>query len=727
MYKLNMMIKLLISISLSLVLYACGSGSCLSNQTNTKTSGQLQFSQLESEVAVGESAQVSVALINSNGVESLVVNFSTSNNNLTLLQSSCAVSTSRPSCSISVQGTAAGSSTLSLTAAGYPVVNSGPIAVTSQPSGSVVIGNYQGLVFKNNSLVAGGESIAFLDGSAIFVDATYQDRLFAGTANANVFEYDKLTKLWRKLSLTPVTTEADDSVRSIAISNSGVIYTGTSSGWVMQYSAASESWIPVGNSKVDGSQVMSLAINSNNQLYAGTLSGSVYHYVAPDWIRVTGNGATGTLDNSSINVLALDQLQNLYAGTTDGGIYRLPVSGSTWSQIGSNLPSGISGIIATSSTSLYTSLYNGAVYQNLNSGSWNYLSSPDGFRVFSFVYGVNGIFYLSTSTGHVYKSTDNCITWQSSNIQFNFIAYVLSINNSGDLFAGTGDGSMFELPNNQNQWGVLGQGSPNHEKITALILDPQKNIYIASLGKVWGYISNTWVAKTILPLNNGAPIDVMTTDSRGSLYVASGDYTHEINCNAYKLAPDSASWELIGNGSFCSYGTAYGLVVDSAGNVYVMSQFGGVYKNDPNVAGWTSYGQLVPQSRGLIIDNQGTLLAGGGDGYVYQYSLDAGEWTKVGNNAIGTAVYSIAYDSQNNLYAGSKEGMVYKKAYNSASWILLGAASLDGSGIVSLGVDSSGNLYAGTYYGNVWRYTAGVWGYVTIGTGAPIGGMAVMP
>lgn len=727
MNKLIKVFSRLLCIFFALIVYSCGGGRCSDCQTSTKIAGTLKLTQVESTITIGESAQVTVTLSNSQGVESLTVNFSASNNNLTLLESSCNVSTKQPSCSINIMGASDGNSVLSINAIGYSEVTSSPILVTTSYPSSIVIGNYQGLVFENQSLLAGTESIYALDGSAINVATTYLDKLYAGTANANVFEYDKLGKLWRKLSLTPVTLETGDSINSITISNEGIIYVGTLSGWVMQYSTISKSWITVGNNKVDGSQVFSLVIDNKNQLYAGTLSGSVYHYVAPNWVQIPGTSTNGTLDNSTVTVLTLDSLQNLYAGTTGGNVYQLAKSGSSWSQIGGNLPSGIEGIIATDATTLYAALGNGNVYKSLNSGTWSYLSSPDNFRILSFIHGVNGEFYLSTMTGQVYKSTDNCISWQaSSDSRFNYLALTLAVNDENNLFAGTGDGSVFELPDGQIEWIALGQGSPNHQMITALTSDSQKNIFIASAGNVWEYTSNSWVAKTIMPLNNGAPINVIATDINDAIYVASGSSTYEISCNAYKLGKNAIDWQLVGNSSFCSSGTAYGLTVDNIGSVYVLTQYGAVYKNIEGTDGWQPYGILPSQSRSLLLDDKQILLAGGGDSSVYQYSSEAGSWQQLGINSLDSSVYSLTEDNANNLYAGSKNGLVYKKEASNDSWVLISLGSLDGSQIVSLAVDNFGNLYAATYFGNVWSYTAGVWTYLSIGNGAPLGGMTVL-
>ena len=195
------------------------------------------------------------------------------------------------------------------------------------------------------------------------------------------------------------------------------------------------------------------------------------------------------------------------------------------------------------------------------------------------------------------------------------------------------------------------------------------------------------------------------------------------------------------------------LVLDSAGNVYGVTQDGG-----PN--GWGSVFELTnsggtwtetilyafhglddggaPYS-GLIMDSAGNLYgtasAAGANrqGVVFELKHSGGSWTEQvlytfqGGNDGGQPVAGLIFDNAGNLYGATASwgsgggGTAFKLAPSGGSWTYSVLASFTGSDgpVASLTMDGSGNLYGTTFmddsygYGSVFKLTpsGGTWTY----------------
>jgi uncharacterized repeat protein (TIGR03803 family) len=198
---------------------------------------------------------------------------------------------------------------------------------------------------------------------------------------------------------------------------------------------------------------------------------------------------------------------------------------------------------------------------------------------------------------------------------------------------------------------------------------------------------------------------------------------------------------------------AYGLVMDSSGNLYGTTGYGGAnglgaaFELSPSAGGtWTetvvhSFSgppDVAPPTSGLTFDKSGNLYGVGGNGEysaggVYRFSASGGSWTESvlfsfsysnlsGYNPAG----NLILDSEGNLYGVTINGgsygvgLAYKLAPAiSGSWtesIVYNFRGVDGDGAypnAGLTFDSEGNLYGTTLYGGLFGGVCG-----TLGCGA---------
>jgi uncharacterized repeat protein (TIGR03803 family) len=198
------------------------------------------------------------------------------------------------------------------------------------------------------------------------------------------------------------------------------------------------------------------------------------------------------------------------------------------------------------------------------------------------------------------------------------------------------------------------------------------------------------------------------------------------------------------------------LTLDSAGNVYGVTQNGGahgggsVFELTHTSSGWTEtilYGftggddGAAPYS-GVILDSAGnvygTATARGAYGYgvVFKLTNTGSGWTESvlyafqGGNDGGQPVAGVIFDSAGNLYGAAESfgsgggGTVFELSPSGGGWNFSVLASLTGEAgpVASLTVDAAGNLYGTNFrdgahaYGSVFELTpsGGSWTYTDL-------------
>lgn len=131
---------------------------------------------------------------------------------------------------------------------------------------------------------------------------------------------------------------------AVSPSNTSVIYTGSSDGYVYKTTGGGTIWTQIDGGLLGTSQVTDIVVNPTNSqeiyLYSLDASSGSRVYMSSDG-GTTWNDLTGTLPAGLCGLyLAVDFLPavpQIYLGT-DYGVYFTPDNGSTWSFVGPGLP-----------------------------------------------------------------------------------------------------------------------------------------------------------------------------------------------------------------------------------------------------------------------------------------------------------------------------------------------------------------------------------------------------
>ena len=261
-------------------------------------------------------------------------------------------------------------------------------------------------------------------------------------------------------------------------------------------------------------------------------------------------------------------------------------------------------------------------------------------------------------------------------------------------------------------------------------------------------------------VDGGDPWSSLVFDSAGNLYgttYAGGDVTEcnslQIGCGVvFKLTPGAGGWrETVLHGFRGRDGASpvAGVAIDSAGNLYGTTLYGGIYGDGvvfelaPTPGGWewTVIHNFADREDGanpaaaVILDSAGNLYGttySGGDvdkcggitlgcGVVFELTpptpttpTSGGHWTETrlhvftGGPDGGNPQAPLAFDAAGNLYGTTARGVIFELTLTSRRWtelVLHTFTSPDG-GIPTAGltVDLEGNLYSTTYYGGEHGY-----------------------
>jgi uncharacterized repeat protein (TIGR03803 family) len=294
-----------------------------------------------------------------------------------------------------------------------------------------------------------------------------------------------------------------------------------------------------------------------------------------------------------------------------------------------------------------------------------------------------------------------------------FIGTLASFNGTN----GANSGGGLASDSHDNLYGTTAGGGPDYPNAHGTVFQP-----------VAGSSPITTLAAFNGGTNGSLPGDAPVIDSRGNLYGTTSGGGANAQGTVWELAAGSGSITTLAsfngvNGSFPNAG----LVLDSRGNMYGTTNFGGVNSNGtvfvvPAGTGFITTLAFFTGANGanpaftLVLDSQGNLFGpttnGGafGLGTVFEFATGTSTLTTLTsfNGANGAnPTGSLVLDSQGNLYGTTQSGgannlgTVFELASGTSTPITL--ASFNGANGANpetgLVFDSQGNLYGTTQGG----------------------------
>lgn len=631
---------------------------------------------------------------------------------------------------------------------------------SNQNLNSLYVGNVQGLVFKDTTMINGTGFATTLDYNS--VSALVEDSngvIYAATTGGSVWQYNNNSGVWGMVAEELVPDGG--GIFAMGVSSSNKLYVGTTGGnvfllnngvWQQQggnqevpssgyiatmtiidenvyvgtyimnqmgagqvYLVDNNSWTQLAYNPVDNTQILSLT-NLNGTVYAGTTLGELYKITPTSW-----SSLGSTADHGAIH--SLDTSNNMiYVGTNTGNIYSVNPSSSVWTALTSikNPDGGAVMAIAIDETgTIYASTNNvmindGAVYIVKNN-SWNLYSgtaSPDS-GVNSLLIDPNNNLYAGTSGSSIYKVTDSeWIPLGTNSSPDNSSIYTVALYNS-TLYVGTSAGNVYAVDSNNGWQHVGGSSSPDNSAIYSIAISNSGKVFASTYGNQY---------TTVNTMDSKQPHFVPKYKTNGT---QSG--SNQMGGNIYQVGDNG--WTQVGGISSPDNSAVYSIAIANNDDIYAGTQNGSMYLVRNN--NWQMLGRGMSPNNSSVF----SVAVCGNNAYAAAgnsvYLVDTNAWKLQGGSSSpdGYAVY-VVYCSLNGntIYAGTSGGNAYSISNN--TWTKLSSNYADGSlnysAIYSFAIDpSNGVLYASTQSAGVWAYSNGVWAKTSGGNGATVYSIAL--
>ncbi len=342
--------------------------------------------------------------------------------------------------------------------------------------------SYHSTVFKStnngSSWTSSSSGIDTLDGAILSIAFNSKDVIFLGGSPGTYRSTDG-GENWTELNnyqISKVYEYEDYPVPNIVIDSNDDIFAGNQWG-VFKLENNGDDWKLIG---ISHSGCNLITINSNDNIFGAFDIAGLY--------RSTNNGLNWTMVNdANIAYITSDNLGYIYFGTGLGGnldnnyksgIFLSTDNGDSWtdiyhysvSQNDSNRQYQSTGSIAVSS--------NGHIFTGINDYLYQY---EDG--------GVSGITFLNAE---VIKSTDNGISWITTNINVgeNNEITSMAINSNGVIFVGTKLNGIYRSTDEGLNWNNINNGlGTNNTSVNNIAINSNDDVY-ASL-QIDGALNNS--------------------------------------------------------------------------------------------------------------------------------------------------------------------------------------------------------------------------------------------
>ncbi len=263
-----------------------------------------------------------------------------------------------------------------------------------------------------------------LDGSGVLAQTKLGSKIYAATANGNVFSFDLTNPLsvWQQLGAR---VDAN-GIYSLTVFGSKIIAgSGNSTVYSYDTSVNGASWTMLGSASFNSGHIVYALNVGGSKIYAALGQGTlayVYQYdtgsATPAWQAVSG-GSVASLSVYNLVIIG----NQLYTGSYAGDIrtYNTVTGGSSWSNLSSQPDGSAVYALIRESSVLYSATSNGGAFKydtSLGSPSWVRLCQanvPNGSSVWSLTYYANKL-YAGTVGGMVYVCNLSQATpsWQIS-------------------------------------------------------------------------------------------------------------------------------------------------------------------------------------------------------------------------------------------------------------------------------------------------------------------------
>ncbi len=521
-----------------------------------------------------------------------------------------------------------------------------------------------------------------------------------------------------------------DTIETIEVGPTGTVFVGTFGSGVFLSQDGGNHWRP-SNLGLDEKFISTLFALDEQRVFAGTVRNGLF--------KSQDNGghwkhANQGLENLDVKTMTLRSNTDILAGT-GRGVFRSRDGGTTWTPFNEGLDRvRVQSIVETKTETLFAATQGLGVFKR-EKGAAAWKSAIAGFSfegleeriVRALVLGKDDVLLAGTMSAGIFWSADGGAHWENGNSGLvNRSIRTLSVDNSGLLYAGTGDG-VYISKNNGKSWSPFLEGMDQEERqIHSFAVDPTGILYAGGSQEIYrGREQMAWEALhdqlMISPILNiiydekegitvgtdgkGTYInrqDVWMSDNLGLvnlsiLGMARGEVylyalTHD---GVYRRQRIRHQWSRI-EGNVPGKATVIGI---SADNRLYLGTTSGLYSSPDQGTTWEKEEALSSEEiKTLSIEGMKILAAT--ENTLWSKSAEVG-WEKLMSNSESTFQQVLSRPDQGLLAV--TEDKVWQRDL-SAVWRELKGKTPEGLAILSLAVDphNSDLIYIGSDRGLFW-------------------------
>lgn len=375
------------------------------------------------------------------------------------------------------------------------------------------------------------------------------------------------------------------------------------------------------------------------------------------------------------------------------GIFSTDDDGITWSVLNDGLGSLRIISLLSKDSYLFAGSSDNGIFISSNHGiSWS-VSGLTELSIKAFATDGDKIF-AGTSNG-VFLSSDNGVSWIARSQGLNTLLVESIFFDSGNLFAGTGEGEIFFSSNFGTNWAERDSGLTNAKKVSCFT---SLNNFIFAGTYLSGIFSSSNNGLTWNPVNTGFGLyprvnSLMIFDNK----IFAGMFTFPKGI--YFTTNYGASWSNLNSGLTCGRT----LPIEGIGNsMLVGTQLDSniIFKSTNNGATWSSLGEVTPYGvLTSIAFNPSAIFTSVYIFGIYKSTNSGSNWNNILTDSSvesGNRFSDILLKS-NYIFVSAQDSGIYRSSDDGISWIRVN------SGLSSLYVSTlavSGNyLLAGTSTG----------------------------
>ncbi len=288
-----------------------------------------------------------------------------------------------------------------------------------------------------------------------------------------------------------------------------------------------------------------------------------------------------------------------------------------------------------------------------------------------------------SGSGNSGGSGSGSTVWQQVS-SFNSGEIVLAMAYKGsNMYTGTLGGKIYKSTDNGANWTVI--NSNMHVGWIWSLCFSNDVLFASTEQGVYKYTGSDWTLTKL----SGMDVRAITT-ADGALYAGTWGY------GIYKSTDNGASWNSFNDG-VGDYKVIQSLCVDSSGNLFAGSFYGGILKKRAGETKWYKH-DVGNNFIWSLASTSNAIYAGLYGGGLYKSTDDGENWSPITSLNV-PFIYSIITDKSNNVYVSSWSSGVFASK-DGSSWKSLGMGDAGVSSII-LSANST-QVFAGTKSGKLY-------------------------